>query len=139
MYVVFTSTVGRWNNNPQMLSMIGPIYTSTRNVSVQYIYAVHANKKITSGRQDGTHRFSIQRLCRHSKQHHTKQIGNMNECTKVSNKAPKLMSTSNLLNYISNDDSTTTANVTYSFAYDKSESTEYFRHNAYTETPNKCP
>lgn len=82
-----------------------------------------------SGQQDGTNWFPRQQLCRHHKQYHTKYIGNTNKSTKVDNKTHKSISTSNFLNGISNDDTTTTTNDAYSFVYDRSKSIEYFAQN----------
>ena len=105
-----------------------------------YICSLCYQKKPTSGRRHASIRFTRHRLNRHHAQHHSKDMIHVNKRAKVDNMAHKSISTSNIFSEIGNNESTsTTTNDTFSFPYDRRESTDYFAHNASTETPNKGP
>ena len=105
-----------------------------------YICSLCYQKKPTSGRRHASIRFTRHRLNRHHAQHHSKDMIHVNKRAKVDNMAHKSISTSKIFSEIGDNESTsTTTNDTFSFPYDRRESTDYFAHNASTETPNKGP
>ena len=105
-----------------------------------YICNLCYERKPTSLRRNASIRFARHRLSRHNAQHHSKEMIHVNKRAKLDTTAHKSISTSNIFIETGNDESTSTTTIdTFSFPYDRRESTDYFAHNASTQTPNKGP
>ena len=105
-----------------------------------YICSLCYQRRPASLQRNASIRFARNRLSRHNATHHSKDMIHVNKRAKLDTTEHHSILTPNIISDTGDNESTsTTTNDTFSFPYDRNESTEYFAHNASTETPDKGP
>ena len=105
-----------------------------------YICSLCYQRRPASLQRNASIRFARNRLSRHNATHHSKDTIHVNKRAKLDTTEHHSILTPNISRDTGDNGSTsTTTNDTFSFPYDRNESTEYFAHNASTETPDKGP